>query len=151
MNTELKDNSIDFSVQYQPDVPRILADAGQIKQVILNAVQNSLEAMPQGGRIEIKASQDNPYVKIEITDTGPGIPDGDIGDIFSPFLTTKTYGTGLGLAVCQKIIDDQGGKIDIHSTEGSGMTLTIRLPAVNPESQDQSPIDSFGDQLEGSD
>ncbi len=119
--------------------------------MILNAVQNSLEAMPQGGRIEIKASQDNPYVKIEITDSGPGIPDGDIGDIFSPFFTTKTYGTGLGLAVCQKIIDDQGGKIDIHSTEGSGMTLTIRLPAVNPESQDQSPIDSFGDQLEGSD
>ena len=147
----LKDNSIDFSVQYQPDVPRILADAGQIKQVILNTVQNSLEAMAQGGRIGIKASQDNPYVKIEITDTGPGIPDGDIGDIFSPFFTAKTYGTGLGLAVCQKIIDDQGGKIDIHSTEGSGMTLTIRLPAVNPESQDQSPIDSFGDQLEGSD
>jgi signal transduction histidine kinase len=103
-------------------------DAGQIKQVLLNLIQNALQAMPDGGALKVSTHRMNGAVEVVVEDTGVGISPEDLNHIFSPFFTTKTSGTGLGLAISRKIISDHAGDIAVTSQPGVGTTVTVRLP-----------------------
>ena len=103
-------------------------DEAQIKQVLINVMQNSINAMPQGGAIEIRSYNLDDSVRIEIRDTGVGIPKQNLEEIFEPFFTTRGNGTGLGLSISHRIIQNHGGTFQISSKEGVGTTVTINLP-----------------------
>ena len=109
----------------------------QIQQVLMNLILNARDAMlPRGGILNIKATESNDAVQIEVTDTGCGIEPGDLKNIFESFFTTKTdgnqpserSGSGLGLAFCKKIIDAHGGCISVESIPSQGSTFKITLP-----------------------
>ncbi len=110
----------------------VLGDKNQIIQVILNLVQNAVQAMPAGGELTIAITNDakKENVLIEVTDTGEGIKPADLSKIFDPFFTTKQpgEGTGLGLAICYGIITGMGGRLTATSKPGSGSTFTVSLP-----------------------
>jgi PAS domain S-box-containing protein len=111
-----------------PDLPMVMIDAGQIQQVFVNIILNALEAMPEGGRLEVRASSKDGFVMVEFTDTGSGIPEAVAGKIFEPLFTTKAKGIGLGLAMSKNIMERHGGDIGVQSKEGDGTTFTISLP-----------------------
>ncbi len=111
------------------DVPDVMGDPGKLEQVFINILNNSVEAMPNGGSISISTSHSNSEVKIEISDTGIGISEENLPRVFDPFFTTKEIGrgTGLGLSICHGIINQHNGTIDISSTAGKGTTVIIKL------------------------
>lgn len=109
-----------------PDIPLLSADSDKLKQVLLNLCKNGVEAMPRGGTLEVHAACENGDVKIEIGDTGVGIPEGL--DIFEPFKTTKPSGTGLGMVIVRQVLSAHKGTISYRSTPGVGTTFTIKLP-----------------------
>jgi two-component system NtrC family sensor kinase len=113
-----------------PHLPTVLADADQMRQVVLNIVLNAAEAMVQGGELRVASAADPAAktVELRISDTGPGIPDEVRARIFEPFFTTKKTGTGLGLAVAYGIIERHHGRIRIESARGKGTTFTVSVP-----------------------
>ncbi|GIQ71324.1 PAS domain-containing sensor histidine kinase [Xylanibacillus composti] len=118
-------------VQYEAEeeLPLVVADRELLKQVYINVSKNGIEAMTEGGTLTIRERLDeaNQFIHVDIHDTGPGIPSYVIDKIFDPFFTTKENGTGLGLAVCQRIIHDAGGQLRV-SSKGFGTTFTISIP-----------------------
>ncbi|WP_321391747.1 ATP-binding protein [uncultured Desulfuromusa sp.] len=110
------------------NLPEILMDADRLKQVMLNLLNNSLEAMPDGGELKITAARQNDQILICVADTGVGIAPDQLPLIFEPFFTSKGHGTGLGLAISYNIISDRGGEIKIESTLGQGTTVLVSLP-----------------------
>ncbi len=117
------------------ELPRMLADPGQMQQVLINLVLNALDATPPGGVVEIGARPEDSGgragVAVAVRDTGPGIPDELKPRLFEPFFTTKPagQGTGLGLAICRDIIRAHGGEIRVESQPGAGATFTMWIPA----------------------
>ena len=99
-----------------------------MKQVLINLVKNALEAMDTGGVITMTTTALDGQVRLSVHDTGKGIDPEIIPDIFNPFFTTKKTGTGLGLAVINKIIEDHHGTITVESSKGQGSTFTVHLP-----------------------
>jgi len=120
--------SIDIDKNYDPNIPEVLIDAKQFKQVIINLFSNSLQAMPKGGRLIISTSGLNDEIIIKIQDTGVGIAKSDVDKIFAPFYTTKARGVGLGLSIVSNIVKKHGGIIELNSEEGQGTTFIIKLP-----------------------
>jgi len=114
-------------------LPEVKIDPDQIQQVLANVITNAVEAMPEGGRLTITASEVEKFLEMKITDTGSGIAPEIAGKIFDPLFTTKAKGIGLGLAVCKSIIERHEGNIEVNSEVGKGTTFTIRIPlAVEP-------------------
>jgi two-component system NtrC family sensor kinase len=114
-----------------PDLPIIQADPAQLEQVFVNLINNAAEAMNGVGAITLSTRQVNPsYIEIQVTDTGCGIPEENLGRIFTPFFTTKVpgKGTGLGLSIVYGIIKMHSGQITVHSEVGQGATFTLTLP-----------------------
>ncbi len=113
-----------------PDLPRLLTDAPLLRQVVLNLMNNALQAIPTGGRIEATARADENWLYISIQDNGCGIAPENMDKIFNPFFTTKPpgEGTGLGLAMCHNLVEGMGGHILVASQPGQGSTFTVRLP-----------------------
>jgi PAS domain S-box-containing protein len=113
-------------------LPAIQGDAVRLERVILNLTNNAIEAINDGGRIEIaaaeKSSSDGPGIELTVSDDGCGIPPENIGAIFKPFFTTKQAGTGLGMAIIQKIIEEHQGQINVESQAGLGTKFTLFLP-----------------------
>lgn len=103
----------------------VFADADKMQQVFLNLCHNAAESMPSGGQLTVRTGAHTGEYFVEVTDTGPGIPDGM--DIFEPFVTTKSDGTGLGLAICSEIVREHEGSLTYESTP-SGTTFRLRLP-----------------------
>ncbi|MFO0793120.1 MAG: PAS domain S-box protein [Candidatus Brocadiaceae bacterium] len=127
-NREIKVNKV-----YAHDIPRVYLDRDWIRKVFWNLLVNSIDAMPEGGKIFIrvrKPMRDNKdEIEVLIADTGMGIPPGIIKKIFEPFFTTKkSKGTGLGLSIVHRIIDNHGGVIDVKSKPNKWTAFTIRLP-----------------------
>ena len=113
----------------KPELSRLMGDREKLYQVILNGMRNAVQAMEENGNLGISVSLDGRWVKIRIEDTGPGIPAEEIPRLFTPFHTTKTDGTGLGLAYSKKVIEGMGGKITLaNRKDRTGAVLTIRLP-----------------------
>ncbi|MBI5192259.1 MAG: PAS domain S-box protein [Nitrospirae bacterium] len=114
------------------DIPLISIDSAQIKQAMINIMNNSIQAMPVGGTLTIESSivdQDKiPFAQIKIKDTGSGIPEEIRKHIFDPFYTTKIQGMGLGLTLTKEIIEAHNGDIEVESKEGKGTTFIVRLP-----------------------
>ncbi len=113
-------------------------DAHKVEQVLVNLVLNAIAAMPGGGRLEFSHSAEDGSLTLVVADTGEGIPEENLDRIFEPFFTTKApgKGTGLGLAVCRKIVDQHGGKISVSSRPGEGTRFFVSLP--NPPRVDGS-------------
>jgi len=111
-------------------VPEVMGDSGKLEQVFINILSNSLEAMPDGGRIFISLSQKKGLIEVRVTDTGLGITGENLSRVFDPFFTTKEIGsgTGLGLSICYGIIKQHHGHIELSSAAGKGTTATIKIP-----------------------
>ena len=123
-------------------LPPVLADPTQLKQVFLNIILNACEAMPEGGTLTITtalSNRRNPAVRVEIADKGVGINDKDLPKIFDPFFTSKEKGTGLGLSVVYGIINSHHGTIRVKSTVGEGTTIIIKLPVEVPATATNHP------------
>lgn len=125
-------------------LPRVMADALQIEQVFINLLVNAADAMSdqQHGVLRIKTSNKQDNVIITVSDTGPGIPDNDLDNIWKPFFTTKPVGkgTGLGLATCKKIIENHSGRIEVTNRSGGGAEFSITLPAASSAAEQSQPV-----------
>lgn len=130
---ELEVCNIDITKNYQEDMPEILTDANQLKQVFLNILTNAVDAITPPGQITISTTSSTEAISISIADTGKGITQEQMGKIFLPFFTTKEVGkgTGLGLSVSYSIIKSMGGKILVESIPGKGSVFTVVLPLNN--------------------
>lgn len=133
-------SNIEKRIQLEPDLPPVYADEKQMQQIFLNIVLNAYQSMTSGGVLGITSSlitqDDAKYVRVDISDTGSGIPAQILEKIFTPFYTTKAQGTGLGLPICSKLVKLHKGKISITSDNASGTVFTVDLPAYYPESID---------------
>jgi signal transduction histidine kinase len=106
-----------------------LLDAGKFARVLTNLVSNAADVMPEGGTVTIRTSRSDDRVAIEVSDTGPGIPEEIRQRLFEPFFTHgKKHGTGLGLSIVKKIIEDHRGTIEVLTTPGQGSTFRLLLP-----------------------
>jgi PAS domain S-box-containing protein len=125
-----------LSLSLNRDLPKISADAGSLRQLLMNLLLNAIYFTPEGGSISITTGPDVAEnaggVRLDVRDTGAGIPGDRIGKVFDPFFTTKPVGegTGLGLTICHRIVEEHGGTIDVESAPGKGTTFIIKLPAI---------------------
>ena len=125
-------SGVQIEPDLHPDLPPISIDPEQIAQVLQNLIKNAVEAMPDGGTLRILTQpMDGGGVAVEVQDTGMGMSPETQQEIFTPYYTTKDTGTGLGMAIVQRIITDHGGKIAVASEEGVG--TTVRLEFSNPD------------------
>jgi two-component system sensor histidine kinase HydH len=129
---ETKKRSIEFRVNLDPSLPAIDVEEARIKQIFLNVVLNALHACSAGGAVTLATRAvtrgAGSYFQVEVRDSGPGIPAEDIGRIFDPFFTTKAGGSGLGLFIARRIVQDHGGFIDVQSAPGAGAVFFVNFP-----------------------
>ncbi|MFX3634348.1 MAG: PAS domain S-box protein [Candidatus Pristimantibacillus sp.] len=122
--------NVTIEIEYEKEIPTLLCDDNQLKQVFINIIKNAIEAMPHGGRVTINANSDSQgQVHLIIRDEGIGISNKVIHQIGQPFITTKEKGTGLGLMICSRIIEEHNGQLHISSKEGEGTTVEIIIPS----------------------
>jgi signal transduction histidine kinase len=125
--------NIEKRINLAPDLPTVYADGKQMQQVFFNLFLNAFQAMPEGGTLSITTGrtvrQGREYVTIDVADTGPGIPPLILEKIFTPFFTTKAQGTGLGLPICNKLVQMHNGFMRVTSDDAHGTVFTIELPA----------------------
>jgi signal transduction histidine kinase len=110
-----------------------LADPDLLRPVLLNLIRNAVQAMPEGGTLTLTIGSSGASVRVAIADTGVGIPPAAREEIFRPFYTTRTRGTGLGLAVARGLVTAMGGSLSVESEVGRGTTFTVELPAALEE------------------
>lgn len=123
------EQNIKISVIERGEIPQILGDTEVLRSVFGNLLLNGVQAMEKdGGNLNVVLSADENYVKIEVKDTGNGIPEQNLEKIFEPYFSTKETGTGLGLAIVKKIIDEHNGKINVESEENAGARFIVKLP-----------------------
>jgi len=108
------------------DLPRIMADANRLRQVLLNLCKNAVEAMPNGGRLTLRGFASEQWVYLDIADTGDGVPEGM--PIFEPAVSNKSQGSGLGLAIVYEIVKQHHGMVSYTSWPGSGTTFHLKFP-----------------------
>ena len=146
---ECNDADVKWSMSLEDSTPPVRIDVEQLRQVLINLVQNAIQAMGSGGELYIttavREKQDvfgvlRRWVEIRVSDTGPGIPKRVLSHLFVPFVTTKDRGTGLGLAISHRLVTAAGGHIDVRTHEGVGSTFVIELPVV-----DEPSMQSAGD------
>ena len=123
---------VTFSIEVEPDLPRVPMDRRLIRQALVNVLLNAIQAMPHGGVVRVLARRETQggrgMLRIDISDQGCGIPTELLHRVFEPFFTTKAQGTGLGLAVVKRITEEHGGEVSVESVPGRGTTFTLRLP-----------------------
>jgi two-component system, sporulation sensor kinase E len=125
---EIKDRDMVVEQELRSDLPLVQVDRDQMKQALYNVIKNSLEAMKRRGVLRIRTDMDATHVLVGFKDSGGGISAENLGRVFEPYFTTKTSGSGLGLLIVRRIVREHGGELAIESSEGKGVTLTIRLP-----------------------
>ena len=125
---ELADRGIKVEAETPDDLPAVMADKNQLKQVFFNIVKNAMEAMQPGGRLRVKSRADDDHVYLLFGDTGSGIKPEDLVRLFEPYHTTKPGGTGLGLMIVRRIMRAHGGQVGIESKEGVGTVVTLQFP-----------------------
>lgn len=143
---EIKDRDIVVEQELRADLPMLELDRDQMKQAFYNVIKNSLEAMKRRGILRVRTDMDESHVLISFTDSGGGISAENLSHIFEPYFTTKTGGTGIGLLIVRRIVREHGGELSIESSEGKGLTLTIRLPYIDKRVRMLEAGDSNSDQ-----
>jgi signal transduction histidine kinase len=128
---EIQDRNIVVEQELRSDLPLLQIDRDQMKQAFYNVIKNSLQAMKRRGTLRIHTDRDDTHVLISFIDTGSGMSAENLGHVFEPYFTTKPAGTGLGLLIVRRIVREHGGELSIESSEGKGLTLTIRLPYID--------------------
>ena len=133
LNNKYK-NRITVVKNYSPEVPKIEAYGGQLNQVFMNILDNAQDAMGESGTLTINLNKIDDKVKLEFIDTGAGIPEENLKKVFDPFFTTKPVGkgTGLGMSISYRVINDHHGTINVESEMGKGTKFTIVLPINQP-------------------
>jgi two-component system, chemotaxis family, CheB/CheR fusion protein len=121
------EKGVEVESHFPAGLPPISVDIDKMKQVILNLAKNAVEAMPEGGKLSFNGVAADGVVTLKISDTGVGIP--HEVDIFEPFYTTKTFGTGIGMTIVRQIVAAHGGNIEYHSEPGRGTTFSISVPS----------------------
>jgi signal transduction histidine kinase len=129
----LNSYAVRITLHRETQLPKILIDPEQLKEVLVNIIVNACEAMDSGGKIIIREKVDNVpglgnVAMIKLSDNGPGIPEAIREKVFQPFFTTKEEGTGLGLSIASRIIEEHRGRLEVDSPEGQGTTFRILLP-----------------------
>lgn len=142
--------NVRFSITLSPNLPPLLGDPTHLQTLFLNLITNALDAMPQGGVLTIKtrqvppplSSEDGKWLEISIIDTGIGITEESKKRIFDPFFTTKKMGegTGLGLPICEKIIKEHSGRIEVESEVGKGSRFSIFIPVFERNEADEQNL-----------
>lgn len=131
-NTQSILNNVEINVENNLHAPMVHCEKNQLKQVFLNIIKNAMEAMPGGGKLTIKVLKKNcNTISVQFIDQGVGIPEERISSLGEPFYTTKEKGTGLGLMICYKIIENHNGRLTIESKVGEGTRMEIELPYEN--------------------
>lgn len=137
---QLVEGGVILQKELDPELPLILLDGHKIRQVFLNLLKNAMEATPPGGVITVRTrlqrlgtgnrglKKSSEFVEVSLQDTGFGIAPENLGKLFNPFFTTKASGSGLGLPICLKIVEDHGGTIRVQSERGKGSCFTVLLP-----------------------
>jgi signal transduction histidine kinase len=149
VSPQTKAKNINVDCQFDPDIGSVWMDTEKMRQVILNLLSNAVDFTPEKGRIEVLTKRNyikgkNKYIQIHIKDNGEGIPPSDIDKIFEPYFTTKHKsslhrGTGLGLFIVHKNIEEHGGNIEVKSELGKGTTFIITIPIKNSENPSLNP------------
>ncbi len=121
-------SSVAIVTSFGAGLDSIMIDSDIMHRIMDNLVKNAVEAMPEGGKLSIRAEKEGDDIVINVGDTGVGIPEESKGRIFSPLYTTKAGGMGLGLTYCRRAVETQGGSIDFESKVGAGTNFTIKLP-----------------------
>lgn len=131
IKAEAEDNRIAVTLAVEPDLQPVRGDADRLQQVVMNILLNGMQAMEAGGTLKVMLANEaeRESVELRISDSGGGIPPEILPQVFYPYFTTKQGGTGIGLAISQKIIADHGGTIELESEVGKGTTVVIHLPA----------------------
>ncbi len=137
----------------------VVAESAQLQQAVVNLVRNAVEASKPGERVTLRSSFERPtaprslshgtappgdYVRIDVVDTGIGMDEATLGQIFQPFFTTRPAGTGLGLATVREIVQDQGGVLDVRSKPGHGSAFAVWLPSADPAEPEGTPASGCG-------
>ena len=138
---QLNERRIEVVTDLPRDLPEVEVDPIQLEQALVEILSNALDAMPKGGRLTIRGYRepsDGRAVRVilEIADTGDGIPEQLLPSVYDPFFTTRDEGTGLGLAIAKRYVTQNGGSLEITSTQGAGTTVRIHLPARGLAAQD---------------
>lgn len=120
--------NLEVSISIAEDFPQFTADFAMLKRVLINLVQNAVQAMPNGGKLNIAAYCQNNHAFVSVEDTGEGIPEEAKNKLFTPLFTTKSKGQGFGLAVVKRLVEAQGGKIGYESKLGKGTIFTVQMP-----------------------
>lgn len=128
VETEARKNAVEIDIKAGETLPQADIDPDRVKQVLLNIFLNALSAMPAGGRLSVELSAQKDLMDVTVSDTGSGIKEEDLPRIYDPYFTSKPAGTGLGLAVVQKIMDAHGGLIQMESKAGVGTKVMLRFP-----------------------
>ena len=123
--------------QISPDLPHVEGDSRQLSEALVNLMVNALEVMPDGGELALSVvgettdrdSAPATWLRIDVSDTGPGIRQEDLERLFEPFFTTKATGSGLGLTILRETVERHGGSVEVDTQIGAGTTFTVRLPA----------------------
>jgi two-component system, NtrC family, sensor histidine kinase HydH len=127
VDADARKNAVAIDVKTDENLPQADVDPDKIKQVLLNIFLNALSAMPDGGRLSVELTSQKYFIDVTVSDTGSGIKEEDLPRIYDPYFTSKPAGTGLGLAVVQKIMDAHGGIVQMESKSGSGTKVTLRF------------------------
>ena len=136
LTTDLKVNRIEVTKEFPPRMGQVRWDLDKMRMVFLSIFNNALEAMSPGGNLRISASQQRgrqPEVVVRVHNDGASIPEELVEKVFEPYFTTKRSGTGLGLAMVKKIVQEHQGNISIESHPEEGTTVELRLPTLRPK------------------
>ncbi len=128
LKVQFEDRRIQMRLDLPSALPTVLVDRAQMEQVFFNLVKNAMEAMKDGGVLDIEMASDDHDVRAVFRDNGSGMDAATLAHIFEPYRTTKEHGTGLGLMICRRIVRAHGGDIDVESKPGAGTTFTVRIP-----------------------
>jgi PAS domain S-box-containing protein len=149
-NVQSLPEGIVLTKQFGADLPPVVLDPRRLQQAIINIALNAVQAMNGGsGTLTVRTRCEGEGVRVEIGDTGVGIPAHVLGEIFTPFFTTKLSGSGLGLAVTQAIVRDHGGRVEVDSAEGEGTTVALWLPVERELREEHRPAEKLLEELNG--
>jgi signal transduction histidine kinase len=128
MRQEIEDRQVNVKCDWPNFLPEVPGDPGQLKQAFYNIIKNAIQAMPDGGSLDIKCSYNDEFVIVSFTDTGTGISRDKLGTVFDPYYTSRKEGSGLGMMIIERIIREHGAHLTLETGEGEGTSFIIRFP-----------------------